>query len=63
MYDNYVNYLTDNELFDEANDVANDVKNEQVILMIEDHFNDEVMLRESSLAELTEMLRYYNKHS
>ena len=45
MYDNYVNYLTDNELFDEANDVANDVKNEQVILMIEDHFNDEVMLR------------------
>ena len=55
-------YLIENEMNDIAIDVANDEKNDRVILMIRDHFDDEYMLKESSTELLKDMFTYYVKH-
>ena len=55
-------YLKNNELDDLAEAAANDEKNDQLILMISDHFDDEMMLRESSTALLKDMFEYYLSH-
>ena len=55
-------YLTNNELDELAEAAANDEKNDQLILMISDHFDDEMMLRESSTALLKDMFEYYLSH-
>ena len=55
-------YLKNNELDDLAEAAANDKKNDQLILMISDHFDDEMMLRESSTALLKDMFEYYLSH-
>ena len=55
-------YLKNNELDDLAEAAANDEKNDQLILMISDHFDDEMMLRESSTELLRDMFEYYSNH-
>ena len=55
-------YLKNNELDKLAEAAANDEKNDQLILMISDHFDDEMMLRESSTALLKDMFEYYLSH-
>lgn len=55
-------YLKNNELDDLAEAAANDEKNDQLILMISDHFDDEMMLRDSSTALLKDMFEYYSNH-
>ena len=55
-------YLKNNELDDLAEAAANDKKNDQLILMISDHFDDEMMLRDSSTALLKDMFEYYLSH-
>ena len=55
-------YLKNNELYDLAEDIAHDEKNDQVILMIIDHFDDEMMIKDSSTALLKDMLEYYSNH-
>lgn len=55
-------YLKNNELDDLAEAAANDEKNDQLILMISDHFDDEMMLRDSSTALLKDMFEYYLSH-
>ena len=55
-------YLKNNELDELAEAAANDEKNDQLILMISDHFDDEMMLRESSTALLKDMFEYYLSH-
>ena len=55
-------YLKNNELDDLAEAAANDEKNDQLILMISDHFDDEMMLKESSTALLKDMFEYYSNH-
>ena len=56
-------YLLNNELIKLAIDVTNDVKNDEVILMIIDHFDDEYMLHDASTELLKDMFSYYVKHS
>ena len=55
-------YLRNNELNDLAEAAANNEKNDQLILMISDHFDDEMMLKESSTSLLKDMLEYYVEH-
>ena len=55
-------YLKNNELDVLAEAAANDEKNDQLILMISDHFDDEMMLKDSSTALLKDMLEYYSNH-
>ena len=55
-------YLKNNELDDLAEAAANDEKNDQLILMISDHFDDEMMLKESSTALLKDVFAYYLSH-
>ena len=55
-------YLKNNELNDLALSAANDEKNDQLILMIRDHFDDEVMLKDSPTALLKDMFVYFVKH-
>ena len=61
-YEALYEYLKNNELDDLAEAAANDEKNDQLILMISDHFDDEMMLRESSTKLLKDMLEYYSSH-
>ena len=61
-YEALYEYLKNNELDDLAEAAANDEKNDQLILMISDHFDDEMMLRESSTALLRDMFEYYFDH-
>ena len=61
-YEALYEYLKNNELDDLAEAAANDEKNDQLILMISDHFDDEMMLRESSTKLLKDMLEYYSNH-
>ena len=55
-------YLKNNELDDLAEAAANDEKNDQLILMISDHFDDEMMIKDSSTTLLKDMLEYYSNH-
>ncbi len=61
-YEALYEYLKDNELDDLAEAAANDEKNDQLILMISDHFDDEMMIKDSSTALLKDMLEYYSNH-
>ena len=61
-YEALYEYLKNNELDDLAEAAANDEKNDQLILMISDHFDDEMMLKESSTALLKDMFEYYSSH-
>ena len=61
-YEALYEYLKNNELDDLAETAANDEKNDQLILMISDHFDDEMMLKESSTALLKDMFEYYSNH-
>lgn len=61
-YEALCEYLKNNELDDLAEAAANDEKNDQLILMISDHFDDEMMLKESSTALLKDMFEYYSNH-
>ena len=61
-YEALYEYLKNNELDDLAEAAANDEKNDQLILMISDHFDDEMMLRDSSTALLKDMFEYYLSH-
>ena len=61
-YEALYEYLKNNELDDLAEAAANDEKNDQLILMISDHFDDEMMLKESSTALLKDMFEYYLSH-
>ena len=61
-YEALYEYLKNNELDDLAEAAANDEKNDQLILMISDHFDDEMMLRESSTELLRDMFEYYSNH-
>ena len=61
-YEALYEYLKNNELDDLAEAAANDEKNDQLILMISDHFDDEMMLKESSTKLLKDMLEYYSNH-
>ena len=61
-YEALYEYLKNNELDDLAEAAANDEKNEQLILMISDHFDDEMMLKESSTKLLKDMFEYYSDH-
>ena len=55
-------YLKNNELDVLAEAAANDEKNDQLILMISDHFDDEMMIKDSSTTLLKDMLEYYSNH-
>lgn len=61
-YEALYEYLKNNELDDLAEAAANDEKNDQLILMISDHFDDEMMLKESSTKLLKDMFEYYSNH-
>ena len=61
-YEALYEYLKNNELDDLAEAAANDEKNDQLILMISDHFDDEMMLKESSTTLLKDMFEYYSNH-
>ena len=61
-YEALYEYLKNNELHDSAEDIAHDKKNDQAILMILDHFDDEMMIKDSSTALLKDMLEYYSNH-
>ena len=61
-YEALYEYLKNNELDDLAEAAANDEKNDQLILMISDHFDDEMMLKESSTKLLKDMFEYYSSH-
>ena len=61
-YEALYEYLKNNELDDLAEAPANDEKNDQLILMIGDHFDDEMMLKESSTKLLKDMFEYYSNH-
>lgn len=61
-YEALYEYLKNNELNDLAEAAANDEKNDQLILMISDHFDDEMMLKESSTKLLKDMFEYYSNH-
>ena len=61
-YEALYEYLKNNELDDLAEAAANDEKSDQLILMISDHFDDEMMLKESSTKLLKDMFEYYSNH-
>ena len=61
-YEALYEYLKNNELDDLAEAAASDEKNDQLILMISDHFDDEMMLKESSTKLLKDMFEYYSNH-
>ena len=61
-YEALYEYLKNNELDDLAEAAANDEKNDQLILMISDHLDDEMMLKESSTKLLKDMFEYYSNH-
>ena len=61
-YEALYEYLKNNELDDLAEAAANDEKNDQLILMISDHFDDEMMIKDSSTTLLKDMLEYYSNH-
>ena len=61
-YEALYEYLKNNELDDLAEAAAHDTKNDQLILMISDHFDDEMMLKESSTKLLKDMFEYYSNH-
>lgn len=61
-YEKLCEYLKKNELYDLAEAAAIDEKNDQLILMISDHFDDEMMIKDSSTALLKDMLEYYSNH-
>ena len=61
-YEALYEYLKNNELDDLAEAAANDEKNDQLILMISDLFDDEMMLKESSTKLLKDMFEYYSNH-
>ena len=61
-YEALYEYLKNNELDDLAEAAANDEKNDQLILMISDHFDDEMMIKDSSTKLLKDMFEYYSNH-
>ena len=61
-YEALYEYLKNNELDDLAEAAAHDTKNDQLILMISDHFDDEMMLKDSSTKLLKDMFEYYSNH-
>ena len=61
-YEALYEYLKNNELDDLAEAAANDEKNDQLILMISDHFDDEMMLKDTSTSLLKDMFKYYSNH-
>ena len=61
-YEALYEYLKNNELDDLAEAAANDEKSDQLILMISDHFDDEMMIKDSSTTLLKDMLEYYSNH-
>ena len=61
-YEALYEYLKNNELDDLAEAAANDEKSDQLILMISDHFDDEMMLKESSTKLLKDKFEYYSNH-
>lgn len=65
-YKDLIRYVIENELHIYEEElylsIVNDTYNENTLLFIEDHFNDEEMLKDLYTSTIKDMFVYYTKH-
>ena len=62
MYNDLINYLNDNELTNLVDDIRNDTNVTYILTFINDHFNDEVVLKDLDTKVIKDMYLYVINH-